>query len=93
LWLCDFFLQVCDINDDYERSLSILAQYSPLLMQEGYIVLTLKMPKRAQRNIEERAKHVAESFPKRINDANYVVLRVFWLLANLNERCLVAQKK
>jgi len=81
---------VCDINSGYESIFPVLCDISKLVKVGGYLIITLKLPKRKQENIDYRIGIIKEAFQSLFPE--YSINRIVWLLSNLNERCLVAQK-
>ena len=82
--------QTCDINHEPEVALEAIEPIIPRLKDSGFVVLTLKMPKRNYQNIEKRVDVFSEQFITKF--PGFEIRKKLWLLANLNERCFIAQK-
>jgi len=83
-------VQTCDINHEPEVALEAIAPIVPHLKDNGFVLLTLKMPKRNYENIEKRVELFSKQFTSKYPE--FEIRKKFWLLANLNERCFIAQK-
>jgi 23S rRNA C2498 (ribose-2'-O)-methylase RlmM len=80
----------CDINHEPQVALEAIEPIVPRLKDNGFVILTLKMPKRNYQNIEKRMNVFSEQFMNKY--PGFEIQRKLWLLANLNERCFIAQK-
>lgn len=83
-------MQTCDINQEPQVALEAIEPIIPRLKEGGFVILTLKMPKRNRKNIESRMDVFSEQFISKY--PGFEILKKLWLLANLNERCFIAQK-
>jgi len=87
-----FDLLVCDINHCSQVLLNSFEKLQPFVKERGIVVLTIKMPKRKPDTIiEQMVQEFKNQFLVRFKD--FEILIIYWLLANINERCLVAQRK
>ncbi|KAL6076970.1 FtsJ domain-containing protein [Balamuthia mandrillaris] len=84
-------LITCDMNQSAEIVAGILGDVVPLLRVGGHLVLTLKFPRRTEKNIKDKVEAIKAEFVAKFPD--FDVLRVLWLLSNINERTLFAVKR
>jgi len=85
-------LMVVDINNDPKEMLdNVFSTLHTFMNSGGYVILTLKWPKRHPTIITAKTDSLIQDFVKRFTD--FEVIRKLWCLANSNERCLVCRKK
>eukprot|EP01130_Rhizamoeba_saxonica_P016929 TRINITY_DN7933_c0_g1_i1.p1 TRINITY_DN7933_c0_g1~~TRINITY_DN7933_c0_g1_i1.p1 ORF type:complete len:327 (+),score=60.29 TRINITY_DN7933_c0_g1_i1:14-994(+) len=86
-----FDLVVCDINLMYEEIFEILLNLQHLIKPGGYLLFTVKMPRRNPKVNCARLLRIVPSFLETF--PNFDVQRAWWMLANLKERTVVSRKK
>ncbi len=81
----------CDMNcSESQQALDLMMPLMPLLKPGGFLVMTWKLQKRVESNLDERARLLTEAFMQQF--PSFRVVKVVWLLANIYERTLVAVK-
>lgn len=81
----------CDMNMcEALQAIEVMLPLAPLLRKGGYIVMTWKLPKRMDVNLEVKTEALRVNFAEQF--AGFEIVQVIWLLANMYERTVVARK-